>query len=101
MIQNAVAFAEIIDFNYCAGEIICCIDYEQIDRCLGIMGWFNKIFKGSNQRFRVGTDHNHNGYYGNYQNTSHDEPTPDTDADHDESHTQEPSTSEVSILQMV
>lgn len=64
------------------------------------MGWFNKIFKGSNQRLRVGNDHNHNGYYGNYPNASHDEPSGDTDADQDESHTQEPSTSEVCMMQM-
>nr|XP_018450589.1 PREDICTED: protein DA1-like isoform X3 [Raphanus sativus] len=51
------------------------------------MGWFNKIFKGSNQR---GNDHYHNGYYENYPN-AHSEPSADdTDADH----TQEPSTSE-------
>lgn len=67
------------------------------------MGWFNKIFKGSNQRLRLGNEHNHNGYYGNYSNacSSHDEPNADTDADHDEPHTQEPSTSEVSMMQMV
>nr|WID60820.1 DA1 protein [Arabidopsis thaliana] len=62
------------------------------------MGWFNKIFKGSNQRLRVGNNkHNHNVYYDNYPTASHDdEPSAaDTDADNDEPHhTQEPSTSE-------
>lgn len=61
------------------------------------MGWFNKIFKGSTQRFRVGNDHNHNGYYESYPHSSHDEPSADTDPDPDESHTQEPSTSEVTM----
>ena len=56
------------------------------------MGWFNKIFKGSTQRFRLGNDHDHNGYYQSYP---HDEPSADTDPD--ETHTQEPSTSEVTI----
>ncbi|CDY26685.1 BnaA06g13370D [Brassica napus] len=59
------------------------------------MGWFNKIFKGSTQRFRLGNDHDHNGYYQSYP---HDEPSadtdPDPDPDPDETHTQEPSTSE-------
>ncbi|KAJ0247794.1 Protein DA1 [Hirschfeldia incana] len=55
------------------------------------MGWFNKIFKGSNQRFPVGNDHDHYGYYDNYPN-AYSEPSADTDAD--ETHTQEPSTSE-------
>lgn len=65
------------------------------------MGWFNKIFKGSNQRLRVGSDHNHNGYYGNFPDASHDEPTSaDTDADRDDTHTQEPSTSEVTMMHM-
>uniref|UniRef100_A0A1J3DV05 Protein DA1 n=1 Tax=Noccaea caerulescens TaxID=107243 RepID=A0A1J3DV05_NOCCA len=54
------------------------------------MGWFNKIFKGSRLQ------HNHNGYYQNYPNacSSHDEPSADTDAERDEPHTQESSTSE-------
>ncbi|ESQ34875.1 hypothetical protein EUTSA_v10007382mg [Eutrema salsugineum] len=60
------------------------------------MGWFNKIFKGSNQRFRVGEGQHHNGCYENYPNahSSHDEPSVDTDADPDDPHTQETSTSE-------
>lgn len=67
------------------------------------MGWFNKIFKGSNQRLRVGNNkHHHNVYYDNYPTASHDdEPSADTDADNDEPHTQEPSTSEVSMIQML
>lgn len=58
------------------------------------MGWFNKIFKGSRLQ------HNHNGYYENYPNacSSHDEPSADTDAERDEPHTQESSTSEVSVI---
>ncbi|CAH8381277.1 unnamed protein product [Eruca vesicaria subsp. sativa] len=55
------------------------------------MGWFNKIFKSSTQRFRIGNDHNQHGYYNNYP---HDEPSPDPDPDPDDTHTQEPSTSE-------
>lgn len=58
------------------------------------MGWLNKIFKGSNQRPPVGNEHYHHngGYYENYPH-EHSEPSAETDADH----TQEPSTSEVTI----
>ncbi|KAF8112460.1 hypothetical protein N665_0064s0088 [Sinapis alba] len=52
------------------------------------MGWFNNIFKRSNQKFPLGNEHNHNGYYDNYYPNGH------SDADGDETHTQEPSTSE-------
>ncbi|XP_010533250.1 PREDICTED: protein DA1 isoform X2 [Tarenaya hassleriana] len=55
------------------------------------MGWFSKIFKGSNQRLQVGNPHSD--FYGNSPNASSLGDEPGADADGDERHTHEPSTS--------